>query len=379
MTANINRRKFLLGGATLLGAASLQGIPGTPFTPPVSFTKKAYAELARPDYLIRANANENPYGPSRVALQAINNAMADANKYGGITQQLISLVAKIENVPADHVSVGTGSGEILNVSAMIASMEPGSIVAADPTFEALPRYAANMGTEIIRVPVDEHKHIDLNGMYNAIRADTKMVYLCNPNNPIPSIIEKEAMKDFVLEVSKDRMVFVDEAYFEFVDNPNYESMMGLVRDGHNNIIVARTASKIHGMAALRVGFGYAHPDIIQEMNNKKTGSLNIVGQHAAYASYQDMSFQDFARARNKESLAMVEGMCDEIGVNYVKSNANFAFIETGIDINEFSKAMYGEGIMVGRAFPPYRTWARVSMQKPEEMAYFVQSYKKLFS
>ncbi len=379
MTANMNRRKFLFGGATLMGASVLQGIPGTPFSPPISFAKKAFAEITKPDYIIRASSNENPYGPSRVALQAINKAMADANKYGGIQPQILSLMSKIENIPASHIALGTGSGEILNVSAMIASLEPGSIVAPDPTFEALPRYAANMGTEIIRVAVDEKMHIDLEAMYKAIRPDTKMVYLCNPNNPIPSIIEKNAMKEFVLEVSKDRMVFVDEAYYEFVDNPDFESMMGLIRDGHNNIIVARTASKIHGMAALRVGFAYAHPDIIKDMNEKKTGSLNIVGQHAAYASYQDMAAQDFARARNKESLEIVEGMCDEMGINYVKSNANFGFIETGMDISDFSKAMLSEGIMVGRAFPPYRTWARVSMQKPEEMAYFVQTYKKLFS
>jgi histidinol-phosphate aminotransferase len=185
MSANVNRRKFLLAGATLLGAAGLQGIPGTPFSPPINFAKNAFAEVSKPDYIIRASSNENPYGPSRVALQAINNAMSDANKYGGITQQLISLVAGIENVPADHVTVGTGSGEILNVSALIASLKGGSIVAPYPTFEALPRYAANMGTEIIRVPVDEKMHIDLNAMYNAIRPDTKMVYLCNPNNPIP--------------------------------------------------------------------------------------------------------------------------------------------------------------------------------------------------
>lgn len=379
MSVNVNRRKFLLGGATLLGAAGLQGIPGTPFSPPISFAKQVFAEASRPSYTIRASSNENPYGPSRVALQAINNAMADANKYGGITDQLISLVAGIENVPTDHVTVGTGSGEILNVSALIASLEGGSIVAPFPTFEALPRYAANMSTEIIRVPVDESKHIDLKAMYDAIRPDTKMVYLCNPNNPIPSIIEKNAMRDFVLEVSKDRLVFIDEAYYEFVDNPDFESMMSLVREGHNNIIVARTASKIHAMAALRVGFAFAHSDLIKDMNNKKTGSLNIVGQHAAYASYQDMSFQDYSRARNKESLAMVEGMCDELGVNYVKSNANFSFIETGIEIADFQKAMLDEGIMVGRPFLPFTKWARVSMQKPEEMAYFVQTYKKLFS
>lgn len=93
------------------------------------------------------------------------------------------------------------------------------------------------------------------------------------------------MKVFILAVSKDRMAFVDEAYYEFADNPEFESMMGLIRDGHNNLIVAPTASKIHGMAALRIGFAYAHPDIITDMNRKRTGSLNIVGQHAAYANY----------------------------------------------------------------------------------------------
>lgn len=103
------------------------------------------------------------------------------------------------------------------------------------------------------------------------------------------------MKDFVLAVSKDIMVFVDEAYYEFVDNPDFESMMGLIRDGHNNVIVARTASKIHGMAALRVDFANTHSDIITDMNRKKTGSLNIAGQHAAFASYQGRAAQEFVK------------------------------------------------------------------------------------
>ncbi|MEQ8407890.1 MAG: histidinol-phosphate transaminase [Gammaproteobacteria bacterium] len=375
MNKMLNRRKFLFGGATLAGAGVLDSIPGAPS---IRLLNSAIAQVKRPSHIIRASSNENPYGPSRVALKAVHRAMEDANKYGGITQQLISLMSKIENVPEDHITVGTGSGEILNVSAMIASLEGGSIVAPYPTFESLPRYAGNMGSEIIRVPVDDKMHIDLNAMYAAIRPDTKMVYLCNPNNPIPSIIEKNAMRDFIDEVSKDRLVFVDEAYYEYVDNPDFETMMDYVRNDNPNVIVARTASKIHGIAALRVGFGYAHPDLIASMDMKKTGSLNIVGQHAAYASYQDMEFQNFARKMNKESLSIVEGFCDEMGINYVKSNANFGFIETGMEIEKFSAAMLNEGIMVGRAFPPFTTWARVSMQRPEDMEYFTQTYRKLF-
>ncbi len=377
--AGISRRNFLLGSAAITAASFLNRIPGTSLTPDVSLMKNALGEVSRPDWIVRASSNENPYGPSRVALQAIAQAMKDANKYGGITDEIIAELARIEDLPVEAITVGTGSGEILNVSALIASLEPGSIVAPYPTFEALPRYAGNMGSEIIRVPVDENMHIDLEAMYAAIRPDTRMVYLCNPNNPIPSIIEKNAMQSFVNEVSKDRLVFVDEAYYEFVDNPEFASMMPFVRAGNPNVIVARTASKIHGMAALRVGFAYAHPDLIADINNKKTGSLNIVGQHAALASIRDTTFQDFSRARNKESLALVEGVCDELGVNYVKSNANFSFIETGMEIEKFSALMLEDGIMVGRAFPPFTRWARVSMQTPEEMQYFVQVFTKIMS
>ena len=375
----ISRRKFLFGTAALTGASFLNRIPGTSLTPEISLMKNAFGEISRPDWIVRASSNENPYGPSRVALQAISAAMKDANKYGGITDQIIAELAGIEDLPVEAITVGTGSGEILNVSALIASLEPGSIVAPYPTFEALPRYAGNMGSEIIRVPVDENMHIDLEAMYASIRSDTRMVYLCNPNNPIPSIIEKNAMRDFVAEVSKDRLVFVDEAYFEFVNNPDFASMMSFVREGNPNVIVARTASKIHGMAALRIGFAYAHPDMIAQMNMKKTGSLNILGQHAALASIRDMSYQDFSRARNRESLAIVESTCDEMGVNYIKSNANFSFIETGMEIEKFAALMLEQGIMVGRAFPPFTTWARVSMQTPAEMEYFAQTFKKIMS
>lgn len=143
-------------------------------------------------------------------------------------------------------------------------------------------------------------------MASAIRADTGLVYLCNPNNPIPSVIEKNALEEFMLEVSRTRMVFIDEAYHEYVNNPAYSSMMHLVRDGHRKIVVARTASKIHGLAGLCAGFGYAHPDTIKLFREKKTAGLKILGQHAALASYQDKEFQKFAREKNLEALAVTE-------------------------------------------------------------------------
>lgn len=369
--ANISRRQALLGGGALLGAGLIPG---------ANFIGAAFGEdLPRPGHLIRAGFNENPWGPSRVALQAINRAINRSNQYGIDDDRLISLVAGLNDVPPDHVTVGAGSGEILRTAALIATLDRGSIVCADPTYHDLVRYASRVGATIIRVPVDEGLGIDLDAMRKAIRRDTKCVYLVNPNNPIPSIIEKNALRDFVLDVSENRMVFIDEAYFEYVDDPDYATMMDLVRDGQRNIIVSRTASKIHGLAGLRIGFGFAHPGLVTEINQRMTGNVNVLGVEAAYASYQDEEFQNFTLRKNRESLAIVEGMLEELGLRYVKSHANFSFFETGRDVREVGAAFRKEGIMVGRPFPPMLDWLRVSMAKPEEMAYFVQTYKKLYT
>jgi histidinol-phosphate aminotransferase len=368
--AGISRRQVLFGGGALMGAGLVPG---------VNLVSAAFGDhVPRPDYLIRAGTNENPWGPSRVAIQAINRSLHRSSTYGVDRQKLINLVAGINDVTPDHVAVGTGSGEILKTAALIATLDRGSIVCADPTYHDLVRYAERAGAEIIRVSVDERFGTDLNAMRKAIRADTKCVYLVNPNNPIPSIIEKNALREFVLEISQDRMVFIDEAYFEFVEDPNYATMMDLVRDGHQNIIVARTASKIHGLAGLRIGFGFAHPDLISEINNRKTGNINVLGLEAAYASYQDEEFQSFTLRKNKESLAIVEGMHEELGHRYVKSKANFTFFETGRNVTQVRAAFLNEGIMVGRPFPPMLDWLRVSMAKPDEMRYFVQTYKNLY-
>lgn len=375
MNPVINRRNLLWGGASVAGAALAERLTGSS----IRFMNSAVAQIAAPSAPIRMSSNENPYGPSKLAIEAMQAAFSQSNLYGGIGNQIVALQSQIENVPPESITISAGSGELLQAAGILASLDKGSIVAPYPTFGQLLRAAEDMGSEIINVPVDESMHIDLNAMYAAIRPDTKMVYLCNPNNPIPSIIEKKALEDFVRTVAKDRLVFIDEAYYEYVDNPEFSSMMPLITEGVNNVIVARTASKIHGFAGLRVGFGFAHPELIERINMVKTGSISILAQHAALVAYGDKEFQDFARARNKEGLAIVEGMFDELGLRYIKSNANFVFFETGIDNETFRASMRQANIMVGRMFQPYPTWARVSIAKPEEMQYFVQTYKTLYT
>ena len=378
----LTRRQILLGGTALAAVGLIPAIPKTPLTPAMRLMQSALADdIARPDYMIRLSANENPYGPARVALKAINDNMHLANRYSGDDPRpLISVVAGINNVATENVVVGTGSSEILKVAGMIAARNNGSIVCADPTYQSLLEYAENAGAEIIRVPVNESMNADLDAMRAAVRDDTDMVYLVNPNNPIPTVIEKNAMRRFVLEMAQDRLVFVDEAYHEYVDNPDYESMIGLISEGHKNIIVSRTASKIHGLAGLRIGFGFAHPDQAAEMNRIKTGEAHVLALEAAHASYLDPEFPAFAIRKNKESKKIVADMCEELELRYIKSNANFTFIETGMQNSMVQEKMREFGILTGRDFPPFHdSWTRVSMSKPEEMRYFVQVYKQLFA
>jgi len=377
---NLSRRQVLLGGTALAAASLLSAIPKTPLTPAMKLMRNAIAaDLPRPDYMIRLSANENPWGPSRVALKAVNANMHLANRYSGDPRSLMKVIADINGLSMDNVVVGSGSAEILNVAGMIAASNNGSVVCADPTYQDLLEYAERSGAEIIRVPVNESMNADLDAMRAAVRNDTDMVYIVNPNNPIPSVLDKDEMREFVLEMSQDRLVFIDEAYHEFVDNPDYESMIGLIAAGHKNIIVSRTASKIHGLAGLRIGFGFAHPELATKIRGLKTGNTHVLAIEAAHASYLDDEFPRFVIRKNKESRAIVENMCEELGLRCIKSNANFTFIETGMENKTVQEQMREYGILTGRDFPPYHSsWTRVSMSKPEEMEYFVQIYKRLY-
>jgi len=378
---SLTRRQVLLGGTAIAAAGLIPAIPRTPLTPSMKLMQSALAQdIPRPDYMVRLGANENPYGPSRVALKAINANMHLANRYSGDPRPLMQVLADMNGVQQENICVGTGSGEILNVAGWMASLNGGSIVCADPTYQDLLEYAEAAGAEIIRVPVNESLSPDLDAMRSAVRSDTDMVYLVNPNNPIPSVLNGDEMREFVIEMAKDRLVFIDEAYHEYVDDPDHQSMIGLVAEGYNNIIVSRTASKIHGLAGLRIGFGYAHPDLTRKMWQMKTGGTSVIAIEAAHASYQDPAWPEFVLKKNNEAKKIVADMCEELGLRYIKSNSNFTFIETGMENKMVQDKMREYGILTGRDFPPYHTsWTRVSMSKPEEMEYFVQVYKELFA
>ena len=177
-------------------------------------------------------------------------------------------------------------------------------------------------------------------------------------------------------MSRRALVVVDEAYHEYVENPAYRSLVDLVRDGRN-VIVTRTASKIHGLAGLRVGFGIAQPELVKQLRARLTGTMNIMGLRAAIASYRDERFQAFCFDKNKQSKSIVYAALRDLDCRYVESETNFVFFEMGMHIEKFQKNMEDHGIRVGRPFPPYLKWCRLSMAKPDQMKKFAAALKAI--
>ena len=284
----------------------------------------------------------------------------------------------MEGISEDHIAVGAGSGEYLVATGALCGITGGDIVAPHPTFGSILRSARNFGANVISVPVAEDMSIDMEAMRKAITNKTTCIYFSNPNNPIPSIIEKNVLEEFCLEFSKKAMIVIDEAYYEYVRDDNYSTMAHLVKN-NKNIVVLRTASKIHAFANVRVGFAFAHPDTLKKLLMFRSGTTTHPSLMGAIESYQDAGYQKFVVDKNYESLNILYKMFDELKMPYVNAHANFVYANAGRDANEVRAKLRNSGILIGRKYDPFPNWIRISTAKPEETEYMVKVYKKEFS
>lgn len=365
MSETITRREWLTKTGLAAGGALLAGYGGV--------ARAATVAAPRRGSPIRMMYNENPYAPSLVARRAMRRAFEETNLYAmwEAANELKKLIAEQIGLTPEHILIGAGSKEVLNVAGLAYGMDGAEIISPYPTFEAMNRYGETVGADVIRVPLREDFEMDLEAMRKAVTKKTTLVYVCNPNNPTGTITPYRKLKAFCEEMSQKALVFVDEAYHEYVRHPDYVTMVGLVQEG-KNVIVSRTASKVHGLAGLRIGFGFARPDIVKYLEPRMTGTLNMMGLRAALASYRDERFQQYSREKNEEAKRIVYGALDEMGRKYAPSHTNFIFFHTGIPIKEFQTAMEERGIWVGRPFPPFLDWCRLSMARPWEMELFIE-------
>ncbi len=362
--STISRRRF----AQILGVGAAAAV----VRPTITFARSPAP--AAVTGVIRLSANENPYGPSAGALQAMNEAFALAWRYPDeANERLIGAIAKLNGVAPEEVLLGDGSSEILKVCAEAFTGPGRPLAAADPTFEAILNYSTARGAQVDKVPLTQTFAHDLPKLGGA--AARGLVYICNPNNPTASITPKAALRDFVGNAPTDTMILVDEAYFHFADSPDYESVIPLVKD-HANLIVARTFSKIYGMAGLRCGYAIAQKQTIAKLREQEMwDSVNCMALAAATASLDDPEQVPAGQHRNKETRDFTVAQLETMGFKSIPSQANFIMFDTKRPVVPLIAALKQRNVQVGRLFPALPNHMRLTIGKRSEMEAFLSAFR----
>jgi histidinol-phosphate aminotransferase len=328
-----------------------------------------------PEEIVKLASNENPLGPSPLAVQAMTAALQKAQLYpDGGGYLLRSAIAEKFDLERGNVILGNGSNEIIEFIGH-AFLKPGdSIVTAEHAFVVYKLMATLFGAETIEVPDPGFVH-DLDAMADAIRPDTKEVFIANPNNPTGTLVEQDVIDRFMERVPEHVIVVFDEAYYEFLEEP--PDTLKYVREGRN-VIVMRTFSKIQGLASLRIGYGLGPKPLVDILQKtRQPFNANAIAQAGALAGLLDEAHQERTRRNNAEGRAYLERTFAEMELEYVPSCANFVLVRVGDGDRVFQDLMK-LGVIV-RAMRGYKLpeWIRVSVGTPHENERFVKALRKV--
>jgi histidinol-phosphate aminotransferase len=367
VTPSVSRRRFAASLGASLGATLARPLAVAAAPPGPSRTG-----------LVDLSSNENPYGPSAAALDAMARSQAVACRYPDEAERATAeAIARSHGVSPDRIVLGAGSSEVLRLCDA-AFLGPGrTVVVAEPTFEAVLHYAKVTTAEPVVLPLTADFRHDLAAMARACDARTGLVYVCNPNNPTGTIVTRDELAWFLERAPATATVVVDEAYHHFVEAPAYRSAMDLV-DRHPNLVVARTFSKIYGMAGMRLGYGVASRANAEALRSHAAWSnVNAAVLAAAQASLAD----DGLVARQRETLNRTRrwlvAELERDGRRTIPSETNFVMIDAGGDVKLLVEAFASRGIRVGRRFAALPTWLRVTIGRPEEMQAFLEAFRAL--
>lgn len=316
--------------------------------------------------VIKLASNENPYGCSPHAKEAIVAELSNLSMYpDGSASELSEELASFMGVKKEQIIFGCGSDEIIALITR-AYLEPGDeTIMADQTFSV---YKSNADIEkavSIEVPLADGTH-DLDAMLNAVTDRTKIVWICNPNNPTGTIISENELVRFMESVPKHVMVVLDEAYSEFVLDPTYPKSLKLL-DQYHNLVILKTFSKIYGLAALRIGYGIGQADVIQMINQvREPFNTGRPAQAAAKAALRDQKFVDDCRQRNAEGIMYLQKEFDRMGLRYFPAHGNFIMVDVLTSGQDVFQSLLSKGIIVRPGFARYPSYIRVSVGTPEQ-------------
>ncbi len=324
---------------------------------------------------IRLSANENPYGPCARSLEALSASASSASRYPTLEEELREALARHHGVRRDQIVLGCGSSDILRMADSAFVPAGRTIVAAEPTFEAVLNYAKVTRAEAVKIPLTSDFRHDLPKMTAACDARTGMLYVCNPNNPTGTIVSADELRTAIGRVPPSCVVLVDEAYHHFVESPKYGSALEL-SGAHDNVVVARTFSKIYGMAGMRLGYAVASTANAQLMQSH--AAWDNTNQAALAMGLAGLADAEVVPTQRKRLNDTRRWLCDELekdGRRYIPSETNFVMIEMGGDMLPVAEALRARGIQVGRKFPSMPHWLRISIGRPEEMQAFVAALR----
>jgi len=357
----LSRRRFGLSAATTAAAAAL-------LTGESGYAKRFLAGSKFNPAIAWLNANENPEGPPPVSIEAMKQCLHLAGRYRDDDMNALGeQIAQLERLQPAQVLLASGSSEILNCAVVAFTSERIPVITSAPVFELPVDIAKGMGRPCVQVPLRPDYSADVEALVReSSKAGGGLVYVCNPNNPTASITTAKDITWLAANLPEKAVLLIDEAYIHF--SPAIESAIQLVQTGgQRNVIVARTFSKIYGMAGLRVGFGCARPELIKKMEQFRDNSISIPGIYAASAALSDPGLVAKRRARYDGLRKDFIEFLDRKGLRHIPSHANFVMFDTRKPVREVISAMRAQGVEVGRPFPPYDTMLRVTLGTPHEM------------
>jgi len=378
----MSRRGFVGGVAGALGAiglapsaeawarrARVAGEVGS-FGPEDEYD--AFAKLAN---------NENPYGPSEAVVKAMMRAMKYSNRYGYPDSGLTEELAKHHGVKPENILLAAGSGEILDICCSTFLRDGRLLVGSDPSYNVLYSHATGIKADIIRVPLLGDYRQDIPALIRATRKnyrDVGLLYLCNPNNPTGRLVTKDEVRQVLDGIPEDVPVLIDEAYHHFVDDPSYATSVPYVVEGRQ-VIVARTFSKISGLAGMRLGYALAPRNLVQRMRPWGTGTINALVRYGGVAALRDTESQAWVKKVTIDLRTKTTRDLAALGYESIPSDANFFMVNVRRPVQPLIDEFKKKGVLVGRPFPPLNEHLRVSVGTADEMARFMVAFKDVMS
>jgi histidinol-phosphate aminotransferase len=378
MISRVSRRQFVGGLAATLGTFGTVRFDARVHAPaqaPAPARRRAMT-IDEYDAAAKLHFNENPWGPSEAAVKAMASAGRFRNRYGYPDADIVDEIAAHHGVKREQVLLGAGSSEILEVAGRTFLPGGRKVVGVQPTFADVYEYASGVRAESIVLPLRDDYTQDVEALARAAsrnHRDVAFVYLCTPNNPTGIVVTKQDVVRLLDGIPDDIPVLIDEAYHHYVEHPDYATAIPHVLAGRN-VIVARTFSKVYGLAGMRLGYAIAPESLIARMRPHTTGSINALVKWAGAAALKDTAAMQRTRAQTLALRKKTVAELERRGYRVLPSETNFFMVELRRPVGPVIDAFRARGILVGRPFPPMTQHLRVSVGLPEEMDRFLAAF-----